>query len=387
MFETLSCWCAFAALLVVVRLVPPDRESMRAGVLAFVSLVAIIVVLHLSLAVAALIVASTAWIAAVVPRLSRGSSHPIRTALLAIAPVALLWAVGKIAFANQLPLGWLFFLGSSFFLVKAFSLIRDRIDGKAKNASPALIGAYLLYFPTYLSGPMHYWDEFDDAFRNPESLSGADAIDVAFRFTWGLFKVQVLAVLLGPLSLTALVTAPAISLPHLIAGALVYSWVLYFNFSGYVDMAIAVSRLIGLRVPENFHLPYLSQSIRDFWRRWHITFSRALTAHVFMPLSRTLATKVGTRRALVPVIGYLVTFIFAGFWHGATLNFLLWGAYHGVGLVGHDLYQRNFRKKGPPGPANIVTTSVSVAATYVFVSLGWIFFVLPVGQLGRIVWH
>lgn len=385
MFSTLAFWCVCAALFAAAHLIPTTWLRLRSGCLAAISLVGILLVLELTPTAICLALGSIAWVLGVLMVVKpnpRGATT--RAAVLMIAPIVAIWATGKIAVANNHWLGLLFFVGSSFLLVKAFSLIKDRLEGKALGYDPVVGAAYFLYFPTFLAGPMHTYDEFHNTLVAPVQPRG-EMVPIVFRFVWGLFKVSVLAAALDPLSLTALTKVDTIPVGELIFGAFAYSGVLYFNFSGYSDMVISISRAMGIHTPENFHLPYLSPSIRDFWRRWHITFSRALTAHVFMPLSRTLSRVLPKNRFVTPAIGYFATFVFAGFWHGSTVNFLLWGAWHALGLVVQDFYQKlRPRKIGAPAKPSLLGQSVRIAATFVFVSVGWIFFVLPVEQLGRI---
>lgn len=177
-----------------------------------------------------------------------------------------------------------------------------------------------------------------------------------------------------------------ITFSQLIPAAFVYSLVLYFDFSGYCDMAISTSRILGIDVPENFNWPYFASSIRDFWRRWHITFSRVLTAHIFMPLARMLTSRFPKTPAWNASIGYIITFSLCGYWHGATANFILWGLWHAFGLIIHDQYLRNLRARKklvigtkPPG-----RRAFDTALVFSFVSMGWIFFVLPIEDLAKI---
>lgn len=385
MFATLTFWCVMAALFVAAQLIPPANLRLRAAVLGAVSVAGVVLVLDLDYRQLALLAAAIGWVLGALwlvkpnPR-----AATIRTALLMIAPILLLWTVGKIAAANDQPMKWLFFIGSSFLLVKAFSLIKDRLEGKAADFEPTMGAAYFLFFPTFLSGPMHTYGEFRATMAAPEPTKG-EFVDIVFRFVLGLLKVSVLAPALAPASLTVLLDAEAIPVSQAVVGAFFYSGVLYFNFSGYTDIVISVSRAMGIKVPENFDWPYLAPSIRDFWRRWHITFSRALTAHVFMPTSRALSRALPGRRFLVPAIGYLATFLFAGFWHGATPNFLLWGAWHAFGLIAQDFAQKlRPRAIGAPVKPSMPMRVLKTIATFVFVSLGWIFFVLPLEQLAKI---
>jgi len=385
MFNSLAFWCVAGGLFAVAHLIPVAWVRLRTGALAAISLAGIVIVLELRLPEILLVLGSIVWVLGallVVKPNPRGATT--HAAVLMIAPLVAIWTAGKIGVANNHWLSLLFFVGSSFLLVKAFSLIKDRLEGKAVAFDPVVGAAYFLFFPTFLSGPMHTYDEFRKTMDAPEQPRG-EVVPIVFRFVWGLFKVSVLATALDPLSLTALTDVPTLPVTDLLFGSVVYSGVLYFNFSGYTDMVIAISRAMGIRTPENFDLPYLSPSIRDFWRRWHITFSRALTAHVFMPLSRTLSKVFPGHRFLTPGIGYFATFLFTGFWHGSTLNFLLWGAWHAFGLVAQDFYQKlRPRRVGVPVKPGLAGQAVRIAVTFIFVSLGWIFFVLPVEQLGRI---
>lgn len=385
MFGSISFWCVIAGLFVAAHLIGPQHPRLRSGALSLLSLAGIVIVFDLTPAQLALLAASIAWVIGaltVIKPNPRGATT--RTALLIAAPVLGLWTVGKISTAMTGPLAWLFFIGSSFFVVKAYSLIKDRIEGKVPHLDPVLASAYFLFFPAFLSGPMHTYGEFRDTLANPEP-AGANFVDIAFRFVWGLFKVSVLAAICTPASLEVLVKADTLSLPTVLYGALFYSGVLYFNFSGYSDMVIALSRAMGIKTPENFQTPYLSPSIRDFWRRWHITFSRALTAHVFIPVSRALTRALPGQRLAVPAIGYMATFLFAGFWHGAAVNFLLWGAWHAIGLIAQDFAQKLMpRKIGQPVKKNWPLTVLKTAATFAFVTVGWIFFVLPIDQILKI---
>jgi len=201
-------------------------------------------------------------------------------------------------------------------------------------------------------------------------------------------KIKLLAALFTPLSLEAVKAAGALTMRGLVVGSFAYSIVIWADFSGYSDLAVATSRVVGIRTPENFNYPYAAANIREFWQRWHITFSRVLFAYVFFPVSRRLNTAFGGRRRAVLVTACLSTFLFCGYWHGPTLNFLLWGLYHGAGLLVYDLYRqaatkRRVKREGKPSfpYAELLGRAASVALTFTFVSFGWVFFVLPAGMI------
>jgi alginate O-acetyltransferase complex protein AlgI len=151
------------------------------------------------------------------------------------------------------------------------------------------------------------------------------------------------------MSLMALVGGGPVPLKTLVTASFVYSIVIWADFSGYSDAAIAASRLIGVGAPENFNRPYFAPNIREFWQRWHISFSRVLTSYLFVPISRALQRRLKGRKPVM-VIAYLATFLACGYWHGPTANFLAWGAYHGVGLIVFDLVQSKARRRpgAPP---------------------------------------
>src|SRR5262249_6881632 len=138
-----------------------------------------------------------------------------------------------------------------------------------------------------------------------------------------------------------------------------YTAQLYFDFSGYSDMAVALAKLMGLNLPRNFELPYQSANPSEFWRRWHVSLSTWLRDYLFIPLGGSRGSKAKTARDL------FLTMLIGGLWHGANWTFVAWGAYHGVGLVLYNL--KIVRAPWLPRPA-------AVAATFVFVVVGWVLF-------------
>lgn len=378
-------YALIAAAFAASQLIPQEAVRPRAGVLALVGMMGIVFVL--ALPPLSLVVLAASIIALLVGcRIITVKGPDARTGLLLLvaAPLLLSWIIGKLATSQ----GWtrltpLLFIGASYLLVKAWSVLKDIRDGKTKSPDPIEVTAYFLHLPTFLVGPMHYFSEFQAQLRKPFRLDGEALIDIAFRFTLGVVKIFGVAGLLAPASLLGLEPAGPVPPLSLLWSSIIYGVVLYCDFSGYCDLAIACSRLIGVDVPENFNKPFVASSIRDFWRRWHITFSRALTAHVFVPVVRELQKVWPNAPGTVSVVGYLLTFLFCGYWHGATANFLLWGLWHAVGLAAQDSWMRFQRGRGikpvlKKGPLRL---AIDVTATFLFVSVGWILFVLPVERL------
>jgi alginate O-acetyltransferase complex protein AlgI len=163
-----------------------------------------------------------------------------------------------------------------------------------------------------------------------------------------------------------------------------YSFALYifFDFSGFTDIAIGTGRLLGYTLPENFNAPYLKPNLAQFWQSWHITLSTWLRFYVFSPLSRRLLrTRLGSHPLLVVFYAQIVTMLLIGLWHGITINFALWGLWHGLGLFVHKVYADRTRRwqlrlQQKPVAARMVGI-LSTLATFHFVTLGWVFFMFP----------
>ena len=390
MFETPLFWALLLVAAALFRVSGSERVRARAAALAIAGVVALLFVVGLNPALVLYLVAASLWIFFGL-RLTRrmGESRPYLASFLVFLPVVVPWVLGKQSAAGGWrPLDFLYFVGFSFYLIKAWTLIKDYHDGRVERLDLLVVLAYFLFFPAYIAGPMHLYGEFEATLREPARLDGEAFVDVVFRVLLGFVKIKLVAALFTPLSLEALKASGALTLRGLFTGSFAYSVVIWADFSGYSDLAIATSRVVGIRTPENFNYPYAAANIREFWQRWHMTFSRVLTTYVFVPVSRKLNAALGGRRKTVMVASYLVTFLFCGYWHGPTLNFLLWGLYHGTGMVVYDLYRqgatrRRLKRKGKPlfPYAETLGRAASVALTFCFVSLGWVFFVLPAGMI------
>jgi alginate O-acetyltransferase complex protein AlgI len=152
---------------------------------------------------------------------------------------------------------------------------------------------------------------------------------------------------------------------------------IYLDFSGYSDMAIGYARMMGVRLPENFNWPYISHSIDEFWRRWHISLSSWIRDYVYIPLG-------GSRHGMARKIANgLIAFAICGLWHGANWNFLVWGLYHGAGLA----ICANYDRLGAPGRAVAAVfrraPQLGMVVTFLFVAFGWLFFFYPVWEATR----
>jgi alginate O-acetyltransferase complex protein AlgI len=240
-------------------------------------------------------------------------------------------------------------LGLSYILFRVLHLLIEAGDGgKARKIS---FGAYLLYtlnFTTFLSGPIQRYDEFArDQFAAEPIPLGPRAIGLQLeRIVRGFFKVNVLAMMLEMLREDALAQ---LSLPFPMPQkfyaafwlAIVYPLFLYANFSGYIDIVIALARLMRVRLPENFDRPFSASSFLDFWNRWHITLSMWLKTYVYNPLLVALMRRASSP-AMQPLLGvfcFFVTFFLIGLWHGRTSEFLVYGILLGGGISVNKLWQ------------------------------------------------
>lgn len=259
-------------------------------------------------------------------------------------------------------------VGISFY---TFQTMSYSIDVYRRNCpaqrDPIAFGCYVTMFPQLIAGPIvRYVDVMREINDRRETFEGF-YLGIR-RFLVGLAKKLILANGVGMLwdSVSA---QPAASLSALSAwlGVLAYAFQIYFDFSGYSDMAIGMGRMFGFQFPENFRYPYVSRSVSDFWRRWHITLSTWFREYLYIPL--------GGNRVCVPrnIFNLAVVWMATGLWHGASWNFLLWGAYFGAVLIAEKFLYGKALSRAPG--------FVGWAYTALVVLVGWVFFALD--DLGR----
>jgi D-alanyl-lipoteichoic acid acyltransferase DltB (MBOAT superfamily) len=242
-----------------------------------------------------------------------------------------------------------FTIGLSYILFRVLHLLIDSGDDKSKTGIN--FGAYLLYtlnFTTLVSGPIQRYEEFArDQFSLDPLPLGPQVIGAQLeRIVRGLFKVNVLALLLHAAQDDALARSiPSFHLSLRLFSIfnifIIYPLFLYSNFSGYIDIVIALARLMRVRLPENFNRPFSASSFLDFWNRWHITLSTWLKTYVYNPLLIALM-RWNSSPALEPLLGVLcffVTFFLVGVWHGRTSEFIFFGVLQGGGVAVNKLWQ------------------------------------------------
>jgi alginate O-acetyltransferase complex protein AlgI len=269
-----------------------------------------------------------------------------------LAPVFPVWPLAVAA----IPLP----LGISFFTFHAISYVVDvyKRNANAEHNMPRF-ALYILLFPQLIAGPIIRWRDIAAQLTTRDQRL-ADFAWGARRFVLGLAKKVLIANTLGRTA-DAIFGQPANDLTTPLAwlGLACYTLQIYFDFSGYSDMAIGLMRMFGFRILENFNYPYIARSIREFWRRWHISLSNWFRDYLYIPLG---GNQRGERRAYANLV---LVFLLCGLWHGASWPFVLWGAWHGAFLVAERAgMDRVLRRIGP------------FAHVYALAAImgGWVFF-------------
>jgi alginate O-acetyltransferase complex protein AlgI len=254
-------------------------------------------------------------------------------------------------------------IGVSFITFQKLSYVIDCYREKVKPLNRLRdYMVYILLFPQLIAGPIVRFNEVASQLINRSSQDNIDyKVSGFFRFIIGLSKKVLIANVLGGV-VEEIFALPSHELNTGVAwiGIIAYSLQIYFDFSGYSDMAIGLAKMMGFRFPENFNFPYISQSITEFWRRWHITLSNWMRDYLYIPLG---GNRVSKSRLY---INLSVVFLISGFWHGAAWTFIFWGGFHGLFLILDRLFLLDFLKK--------IGTVPAVILTYLIVLIGWVFF-------------
>jgi D-alanyl-lipoteichoic acid acyltransferase DltB (MBOAT superfamily) len=282
--------------------------------------------------------------------------------------------------ATTFDLPW---LGFSFLAFRLLHVLRDYQTRNLPTYSLREFVTYAVFFPAYTAGPIDRAQHFVDDLRKAFTFSSGDARAGGQRLVMGAFKKFVLADSLAIFSLNEINAAQTTS--TLWTWVLLYTFALriYFDFSGYTDIAIGLGQLMGVNLPENFDRPYLKPNLTAFWNSWHITLAQWFRSYFFNPLTRAMRTsRWSYPTSLIIFTSQLSTMILIGLWHGITWNFLLWGAWHGLGLFAHNRWTAYTR----PRLAGLdeqrpllarVSRWGSTFLTFNYVTLGWVWFAMP----------
>lgn len=265
-------------------------------------------------------------------------------------------------FHTHVPMkGLLLPLGISFFTFQQISFLADSYRMTTAGYSIFEYAAFVTFFPQLVAGPIVLHSELIPQFRDPEKRKpDADRIaDGICRFSAGLFKKVLIADTFAGAVAWGFANTESASPADLILVMLAYTFQIYFDFSGYCDMAAGIAETVNISLPINFDSPYRSATIREFWKRWHMTLTRFLTTYIYIPLG-------GNRRGMARTcLNMMIVYLVSGIWHGANWTFILWGVLHGLACI----LERIFEK-----PLSRVPRAVKWPVTFLTVNILWLLF-------------
>jgi alginate O-acetyltransferase complex protein AlgI len=225
--------------------------------------------------------------------------------------------------------------------------------------------AYVSFFPQLVAGPIERGIHLLPQFARARQFDYALATDGCRQMLWGFLKKMIVADNLAPLVDRAFSNPAAFSGAELLAATLFFAVQIYCDFSAYSEIACGTARLFGFDLMRNFSTPYFSTGMREFWRRWHISLSTWFRDYVYLPLG---GGRVGRSRQ---VFNIMITFLLSGFWHGATWNFVAWGALHGLAVLPEVLWAR---ATGPRPPGHALVRAAQMLGVFAVVCVGWVLF-------------
>ena len=270
--------------------------------------------------------------------------------------------LAPLLFCKYNPSHFIFPLGISFFTFQSISYISDCYTKKIEAEHNFLnIALFISFFPVIASGPIQRPVNFIPQFSEVHKFEYESATEGLKLFTWGLFKKLWIADRIAQYVDYVYLNAGESYAPAVLLATIFYSFQIYYDFSGYSDMAIGVAKYCGFDVGKNFDHPYLSKSVSEFWRRWHISLSSWLRDYVYIPLG-------GSRCPLPRIyLNLILTFFVSGIWHGSTWNFVIWGLIHGLfqcaGRASKSFWEKLY-----------IPSILRIIVTFCLVTFAWIFF-------------
>jgi len=266
------------------------------------------------------------------------------------------------AFGSEIPLLHLALpLAISFYTFQQIAYLIDSYRKETKEYDFLNYAVFVTFFPQLIAGPIvHHAEMMPQFARLKNKVKNYHNIALGlFIFSIGLFKKVVIADTFAMWATKGFDVAQTLNMIEAWVTSLSYTFQLYFDFSGYADMAIGIALLFNIKIPMNFFSPYKATSIQDFWRRWHMTLSRFLKDYIYIPLGGNRKGEVRTYTNL------FATFVLGGIWHGAGWTFVLWGILHGLALVVHRLWKKVGIK---------IPVILAWFITFNFINITWVFF-------------
>ncbi len=254
-------------------------------------------------------------------------------------------------------------VGISFFIFQSMSYSIDYYRGQVERETSFLrYATFVSLFPQLVAGPIERASNLLPQLRQAPQVTRQDVADGLSLFVVGLFKKVILADYLALYVDQVYVSPSQQEAPALLLATFAFAWQIYFDFSGYTDMARGIGRMIGIRLMLNFNNPYMATGLGDFWRRWHISLSTWFKDYVYIPLGGNRHGAWSTYRNM------FLTMLISGLWHGAMWTFVIWGALHGLGRVlTRRMEESEFYRQRVP-------RAVKIPGVFVFVCFAWIFF-------------
>lgn len=291
--------------------------------------------------------------------------------------------------ASPFDLRW---LGFSYLAFRLIHTLRDRQHGKLPGVTLKEYVSYTLFYPSITAGPIDRVQRFIKDYRQSFGSRKSNTLLGGQRVLLGIFKKFVIADALALIALNPQNASQTNSTPWLWVLLYAYALRIYFDFSGYTDIAIGLGNFHSIALPENFTSPYLKTNITSFWNSWHITLAQWFRAYFFNPLTRSLRkSKLNYPNWLTILIGQLSTMMLIGLWHGITWNFAIWGLWHGIGLFAHNRWLSWIRhRKSLQEEKPLVSIGLKIGGwfiTFNYVALGWVWFALPSPELATTVFQ
>lgn len=276
-------------------------------------------------------------------------------------------------------------IGLSFIIFTILSYNFELLKGSILPERNFLCFAtYILYFPKILQGPIERPQQFIEQLKNNNPIDYDNFVSGMKLICWGVFKKAVIADRASVITNNVFGNIDNFPGLAIILGLIIYSFQIYADFSGYIDIAIGSSNLLGIKLSRNFNSPYLSKSIKEFWDRWHITLSHWLRDYIFLPISYILIRKFKyfnlknkTSENLVYSFSILITFIICGLWHGLTMSFVIWGLTFAIYLICSRLtskLRKRFKSKLKISNKSLYLKIFQVLFTFSLVTISWVFF-------------
>ena len=271
-------------------------------------------------------------------------------------------------------------LGISYIAFRLIHVLRDKQMGRLPELTLPQFATYVVFFPSLAAGPIDRAERFAQDLNKDFALTQEETLLGGQRIVLGLFKKFVVADTLAIFALNDALASQVRTAGWMWIVVYAYTFQIYFDFSGYTDIAIGIARLVGVRLPENFAAPYTKPNLTQFWNSWHMTLTQWFRSYFFNPFNRWMRGLQDIPAWGMILAGQVATMVLIGLWHGITLNFIFWGLWHGLGLFLQNRWSDFIRTRYPNAGQNPrlqpALRMSGILLTFHFVALGWVFFAL-----------